>query len=767
MGVRFAAAGGRSGWVRTLLTAVGIGFGVAVLLLAGSIPTALQAADARTNARTHQVNFTSDGEDATPRGPHTILVTRLDTQYRDKGVLGWALQPEGDPAEAVRPPGVAELPGPGEMVVSPALRELLKSSEGKLLKERFEGTRIAGTVSPEGLKGPGELVFYQGSDQLRHNDTTVVRVPGFGVQGAKTPLEPALVVLLIVMLAVLLMPVVVFIATAVRFGGERRDRRLAALRLVGADAAMTRRIASGEVLFGAVLGLLLGLGLFLTARLFADDVEISQISLYPHDIVPVWWLGALVMLLVPVTAVLVTLAALRGVSIGPLGVFREGTTRRRRVWWRLALLAVGVAMLLYFGPNVGGGDVNEWAIATGVLLMLGGITALLPWAVERAVTWLHGGPLSWQLAIRRLQLHSGMAARAVSGVTVAVAGAVALHMLFSAVETQELNVTGEDTSRAQAVIYAEVDSARQAREERDRYARAEGVTALTGYVRGSAVLEGGENTNGMPEYVAVQVADCAELRQLARTGSCADGDVFLAEDSENIPEDIAVPEPANRVNLGTDAEPRWWTIPETARQVEGLRDPQGLYVSGVLATPGALEVSRMEDAVWVGFAQTEPGNADAIEHLRNLAGLGPWGGVQTLSNTQFTSQFVTVRKGLFAGAAVIMLVIAASMIVSTLEQLRERKRQLSVLVAFGTRRGTLGSSVLWQTAVPVGIGLALASAGGTGLGLLLVNMIDAEVTDWLAFVPLAGAGLGMIALVTLASLPMLWHLMRPDGLRTE
>ena len=41
--------------------------------------------------------------------------------------------------------------------------------------------------------------------------------------------------LLVIILVVLLLPVAVFIATAVRFGGERRDRRLAALRLVGAD----------------------------------------------------------------------------------------------------------------------------------------------------------------------------------------------------------------------------------------------------------------------------------------------------------------------------------------------------------------------------------------------------------------------------------------------------------------------------------------------------------------------------------------------------
>lgn len=38
LGIRFALSGGREGWVRTLLTAVGVGLGVALLLGAASVP---------------------------------------------------------------------------------------------------------------------------------------------------------------------------------------------------------------------------------------------------------------------------------------------------------------------------------------------------------------------------------------------------------------------------------------------------------------------------------------------------------------------------------------------------------------------------------------------------------------------------------------------------------------------------------------------------------------------------------------------------------
>lgn len=79
----------------------------------------------------------------------------------------------------------------------------------------------------------------------------------------------------------LLAPVAIFIATAVRFGGDRRDRRLAALRLVGADIRTTRRIAAGEALFGSVLGLLTGAVLFLVGRRFVGRVEVWGHSAFP------------------------------------------------------------------------------------------------------------------------------------------------------------------------------------------------------------------------------------------------------------------------------------------------------------------------------------------------------------------------------------------------------------------------------------------------------------------------------------------------------
>jgi predicted lysophospholipase L1 biosynthesis ABC-type transport system permease subunit len=100
--------------------------------------------------------------------------------------------------------------------------------------------------------------------------------------------------------------------------------------------------------------------------------------------------------------------------------------------------------------------------------------------------------------------------------------------------------------------------------------------------------------------------------------------------------------------------------------------------------------------------------------------------------------------------------------------LRERKKLLSALVAFGTRRRTLSLSVLWQTAIPIGLGLALATVVGMTLGAVLLKMTATSVrVDWSSVLAMSGIGAGIVLAVTVLSLPPLLRMMRPDGLRTE
>ena len=769
MGVRFAFAGGREGWVRALLTAVGVGLGVALLLLTTAIPSALAVRHDREDARSDL--FFGDTDTKVSRSDHSLLIVSAGSTFRDKDVRGRELEPEGP--KAPLPPGLEKFPAPGEMVVSPALKDFLESGSGKLLRERLP-QRIVGTIGESGLIGPGEFAFYRGgqglADKLDHGG--VARIDRFGNdQATSEKTDPVLLLLILVVFVVLLMPVAVFIAAAVRFGGERRDRRLAALRLVGADGRSTRRIAAGEALAGAVLGLVFGAVFFMMGRQVAGSVEVFGISVFPSYLNPSPALALLVGLAVPAAAVLVTLVTLRSVVIEPLGVVRAAKASRRRLWWRLLLPLGGIAMLYpMIGQGRGGGGFNQYLVVGGVILLLVGVTALLPWIVEAVVGRLGGGGVAWQLAVRRLQLSSGSAARMINGIAVAVAGAIALQMFFSGVSGGYITPSDQDLSQAQMQVdppdtVSLVSAGRQ-------LAETEGVRKVTVLSRGSV----GEKAKDPEKYLELTIGDCTALRAVGNLPSCRDGDSFALRGG-NDGYDTDTPQLAkpgrtlyvNPAHTRTERPAITWTVPADIQRADSIEDPTGVMRSGILATPGALPEEVVAQAAGTILISLDPKVADARDLVRNTtARFDRLTEPMTWTSSNRSERFSSIRTGLFVGAACVLLLIGVSLLVSQLEQLRERRKLLSSLVAFGTRRRTLSLSVLWQTAIPIGLGLVLSSVVGLTLGVVLLKMTNTSVhVDWSAVLAMTGIGAGVVLLVTLLSLPPLLRLMRPEGLRTE
>ncbi|GAA2719790.1 MULTISPECIES: FtsX-like permease family protein [Streptomyces] len=760
MGARFAVTGGRAGWLRTALTALGVGIGVALLLVLAALPEAVGAREERDRAR----HGARSEQLARPR-PDTVLIKEADTEYRGRHVRGRLVRPEGPKAPV--PPGVSALPRPGEMVVSPALKELLASPDGRLLRERLPH-RLAGTIGAGGLVGPDELAYYAGDDRLairHHLPSDPHRITSFRGRFLMPPLGEDVPVLGGLACAVMLLPVAVLIATAARFGGERRDRRLAALRLVGADNRTTRRVAAGESLCGALFGLAAGTGLFLLLRQGGPWVRLNGVGVYPGDLVPSPLSAVVVAVAVPLLTVAVSLFALRDVAIEPLGVVR-GAPRRRRLWWRVALPVLGLALLAGLSANVF--DTlflgYKWLVvpAAAVLILLG-VSVLLPWVVQAVVGRLRGGPPAWQLATRRLQLDSGPASRTVAGILVAVAGAVAVQMFYSGIPTEEPAAAGSDRA-ATVRMMMDVASGPQVQSLVAKVRGAEGVREAAGF---TTMLVDREDAVGVHELT---VADCAGLRLLARVGECRDGDSFLVHQP---PHSYGpVPQPGMKVVLpGAPDSRTHWTVPPAARVVE----PEGEgvlqhWTTGILATPSAVPTAGVRDAGAKVIARLDPRVPDAVEHVRNAAAAAS-SEVNVfesrLASGTGESDYRSLLRLLPGGTALALGLVAVSLMLATVEQLRERRSALSVLAAFGASRSVIAWSVIWQTAVPVVLGMMLAVAFGLGLGRLVMTMTPLRVADWFGFVPIVGAGLGVITLVTLAALPALWRMMRPDGLRAE
>jgi hypothetical protein len=306
-----------------------------------------------------------------------------------------------------------------------------------------------------------------------------------------------------------------------------------------------------------------------------------------------------------------------------------------------------------------------------------------------------------------------------------------------------------------------------------------GVQRVYGYV-GSEATQPDASTATTTDfaYLPLKVGDCPTLRQLANITSCRPGSTFVVPPGPDDGDsgafamyaapgaqlDLNVPDGENYTG-----KPELWTIPKDARRATARVDPTGSTGYGIFATPQAVDVALLRRPSSEIMVSLDPKQPDAIEYLRNTgAEFGPDAYVSTIRDVTEKSGFIQLRRGLFAGATLTMALIGASLLVTMLEQLRDRRKLLAVLVAFGTRRTALAWSVLWQTAIPVVLGLLLAGVGGIGLGAALLAMVGEPFRpDWGSVAAMSAIGAGVVFAVTLLSLPPLWRMMRPDGLRTE
>ncbi len=742
LGFRLAVGGGRGTAVRLVLSTIGIGLAVAVLLLAASAGNAYESRQQRENASL--VNF-----DAAHEGD-PLLFTGRTTEFRGEPIRLDYVHASGPNAPV--PPGLDRVPSPGEVIVSPRLNELLASDVGELLRPRLAGTPV-GVVKLEALQNPRDLSAYVGVDA----SLAGYPIYGFGSSGPGGQFEPEALLMLLIGIVALLTPVFIFIGTTSRIGSANRDRRLAALRLAGASSWQVRRVAAGETLVSAATGLLAGTGLFLLIRSQVANLQVFRFGLFPGDLTPSWPLVVLIALLVPALTVVTTLVAQRHTIIEPLGVVREASPARRRLWWRLLPVVAGIALLLPGYPS--GSGFARKMLMSGALLLLIGIPAMLPWLLERAVARIRGGPPAFQLAIRRLQSDSGTPSRVVAGLCVVIAGAIALQSMLT----------------GQAALYAGLPVSRPLSSSGSIDFTAWGGKAAEGTVAAVRAVPGAGDVRSLRTVLVgdsgayLGIADCATITAVTAVTSCADGDMFSY--NEELPRKVHKGQTVTLLDDGK-REQRW-TIPADPRAVEFTRGEAADHAGAqILATPGAMAGVDLSEAGAAGTVRPSKADPDFVERVRNAVAPFAWRAqVNTIDGKKLTDEarmFDDVRDVLFAGALFILLLAGVSLLVLAQEQVRERRRAIGALSASGVPVGVVMRSLVWQNGIPLLLGVVAAIATGIGIAGTASRLLsDSLVVDWAGVGVLAGSSIVVVLLVTASTLPSVRSAARAENLRTE
>lgn len=751
---RLTAGGGRESLIRLVLTGVGLAVAVTLLLCAAVLLPALRAHDVArgwTETSPHPQRPAQD-----PATTDPLLWQMTTERFDGRDVLRVDVHPLGPDAPV--PPGLAALPGPGELAVSPALRDLMARTDPALLADRYPG-EVTATVgrpalaSPDDLvvfvgRGPGELVDrYEFSDRV-HTVRAIEAAP------IRRGLSESMRIVLVIGAMGLLLPIMVFVGTATRLAAARREQRLAALRLAGATTGQIGWVAAMEAALAAAGGVAVGFGAFFALRSTLAGIPFDGFTSFPSDLRLSLASALVVGLGVPALAVVTALVSLRRIRISPLGAARRATPGPARAW-PLAMLAGGLVMLAgssLWASRSTAENTETYVIAVAFLVLLLGFVLSGPWltaTVARGIArFARRAP--GLLAARRLQDNPAAGFRAISGIVLAVFVSSMFSGIAASVMSDE--VGGSPTLQPDVVAAAtptvdpiagerttgpvRSDPALPQRPGLDRAAAADLVDELRAVEGVDDVLVG----HAYPD-------DPALLDALVTSGSeisapvlvaCADAAAFGAGPCE-----------------GTTVVTMWSTL---------------VHPTGFTAP---VTVEELADLPVVAAAAVTDGRTESIEAARTVLQHGlPSSEPTTRADIEAEDQRVlrTVQRVSNLGMAATLVIAGCSLAVAVAGSIVERKQPLALLRLSGVRLGDLRRMVLAEAAAPLLVVATTSMVLGLGVAALVLAsgnsgrpFVLPGADYWLAVV----GGLVLALLVVLATLPILSRLTALDTARFE
>jgi hypothetical protein len=415
LGLHLSLRSGREALIRLILTTVAVAVGVAIMLAVLADFHAFQVTNNRPSWESTQgapVSQRSGSASNAELWSYGNDIFRGQTIERlDLAALG---------PDAPVPPGVSRLPGSGQYYASPALAALIRSVPRDELGGRFPGA-LVGTIGQKALTGPNELVIFIGYAPAKLAALpSAVQVDKIATAAGSQIWSSYFRDAFGVGAIAFLFPILILIGTATRLAAARREERYAALRLVGATPRQISVVSSVDAVVGALLGTLLGIGIFILLQPALADTAITSARYFANEVTPTLRGYAGVLVAVPAASAIASLLSLRRVRISPLGVSRRVTPPAPRAW-RVIPLVAGI-VLFVVGLALTTPQTIGAPAFPGLIIILVGLVVGGPWLTAQAAR-LFGRLMkgaSSLLAARRLADNPKAAFRSVSGLVLAV-----------------------------------------------------------------------------------------------------------------------------------------------------------------------------------------------------------------------------------------------------------------------------------------------------------------------------------------------------------
>ncbi len=773
LGIRLTLQGGREALIRLVLTAVAVAIGVGLLLSVFADFHAYQVSSGRPCWECTQP-AASGGSTANKElwNDSTDFYQGQTIERLDLAALG---------PKAPVPPGISRLPGPGQFYASPALAALLRTVPRDELGARFPGVQ-AGTIGPQALSGPDELAIFIGYQpaQLAALPNTMT-VDKIATAEPQQVFSPYFKVAFFVGALAVLFPILILIGTATRLAAARREERFAAMRLVGATPRQVSVIASMEAFVSALIGVVLGIGIFAAVRPALANASFLGTRYFADNVTPtaLGYVGMLVV--VPVAAAVAALISLRRVRISPLGVTRRTTPPQPSVW-RLAPLVAGIALFL-FGLHITTTKSIGAPTFPGLLVILIGLVVAGPWLTAQAARGFAAlvkgaSPL---LAARRLADNPKAAFRSVTGLVLAVflgtivaALVPTLDSLSATPSAKALNNVLVDSFSGGGVSLGPASGpaagpgagpgAGHGAKPRKVHVVAPSQAAIAQAMLGippsaaAALLSQLRTFRGasvFPLYSMPQVANpgyqgqygaivsCATFRQLSVLGQCAPGAKAVE---------------ANDLALSSD-NPRFST--------QAFVNPSNPAVSADFSRLSLQAVLvKVNDAATLERVRTYLA-VHAAQYPDSQPPAKTFGEEVQIR----TARAATAQRLFYIAVALTLLVAGCSLAVAIGGSMVERKRPFSLLRVSGTPVATLYQVVFLEGVLPLAAATVVAAGTAYAIAVLAVGKIAPKgtptpVLGHVYYLTL-GTGLLISLAVILVTLPLLGRITGPANARFE
>ena len=620
-------------------------------------------------------------------------------------------------------------PRPGEYYLSKALADAVAEyPEDNILARFGKNTKYLGVIPSEYVASPDTLMIVRGAsaEEVAESDTftksqgqpsyfaDIYRTDANGLK-SDAKIDPVAVIVFGIGGTILLFPIVIFVSVATQLGAAQREKRYAALRLIGATKRQVARSA---------VGVLIGLGAFWLLQAPLQDFKMDGMRFNPSDLALTGTQYALIIGLTLGLTMFVNWRRMRRAQISPLGVSRSVEKVKKLRAWRALVPALGIAFFAWLSSKPG----RDWLAANkesalpsvllmaALLLVMFGLILAGGWLTNKlsllAARWANNA--SMLIAGKRTAVHSRTIFRSVSGVVLALfAGSFYLTA-----------TSGIEGLNAQAI-------------------KDNGFSQLK---RGTAIVIG----RSLPGDMAEQLQQKSYITSVATIYPREDGDAIRCQDLAKYTEH---------------------TCPNNARPDQ--------FALLNFDKPVVKKVSLINDRVDTKgvkeYLVTLKSDND-IEKLRTLvtAKANQYDLTYAVSGTDSKKPHInpTIREFAdlaYVGIGVTLFVAVASLIVSTISGLMERRRSLYTLRLGGMRLIQLKRLVMVESVAPLLMTSVLSCGIGVWTGAVFTGMFSTTLKSTLTptYFAIVGVGLAAAIIGIYLILPMVDKLTRAEANQTE